>query len=527
MRGDGGKLNVYNSVMRINPLHYSLLAILILCGVGIFSYEIGVVHGQHESGFAAVGILERSQVLRPLLAVVTNLGGGNDKYVGSTDADRINGGAGSDYLRSSLGNDRVDGGPGTDLIRGNPGVDILEGGADADFIRGGDQSDRRIDGGEGDDFLMGNNGNDHMLGGNGRDRILGGGDNDTIIGGMGSDFLTGETGVNTYQFNSLSDIDGDVIEFASGDKLHFALSQTLYFTGNTVFSSKPGEVLITTGTLMTTLSVDSDGDAIGETVLTFIGSPTIGAHNVIGNVIFTNPDAVVTPDDGASGQLAAATLAIVKRFGSGHDRYVATAQNDTIYGGSGEDDLRGGAGNDRLYGGKHGDFLLGNGGDDELYGQEEVDFLLGDSGNDTLSGGDSHDFLIGGGGNDTLTAGEGSDRLVGESGDDVLIGSIGGDFMSGGDGADTFLFQSAANSVNHFIVDFEQGIDSIVLSYPTPLTFIGNQPFSNTAGEVRYEMNARTTFLAVDTNGDGIADAHIIIGTSLSLSESDVRLTNQ
>ncbi len=80
------------------------------------------------------------------------------------------------------------------------------------------------------------------------------------------------------------------------------------------------------------------------------------------------------------------------------DRFLASPDDDELYGYGGNDTLSGGNGDDSLYGG---------------------------DGNDVLRDGPGDDVMVGGAGNDTLYAGEGNDILAGEQGDDVLVGEGG------------------------------------------------------------------------------------------------------
>ncbi|CZF78934.1 Hemolysin, plasmid [Grimontia celer] len=120
----------------------------------------------------------------------------------------------------------------------------------------------------------------------------------------------------------------------------------------------------------------------------------------------------------------------------------------TLLATQGDDDtLIGGAGNDILYGGA---------GDDVVRGGTGQDILIGLAGDNALLGGDGDDVIVGGIGND---------RLFGNTGNDYLIGTSGSDFYFGGDGADYFVFTTLLDGEvsEDRIVDFEQGIDKVVL----------------------------------------------------------------
>jgi serralysin len=215
--------------------------------------------------------------------------------------------------------------------------------------------------------------------------------------------------------------------------------------------------------------------------------------------------------------------------GPGDDELFGRAGDDRLVGGGGDDILRGGPGNDVLLGGPGNDYLFGGGGHDELRGGAGDDVLLGGPGKDRLFGGGGHDELRGGAGNDHLVGGPGNDRLFGGPGNDRLIGGPGADLLVGGDGADIFVFRSVNDSLPDamdIIRDFVSGVDRIHLrsidadidtAGNQPFSFIGSDPFSNTAGELRLWNEV----LSGDINGDGIADFAItLIGVSM-LTEGD------
>ena len=55
-------------------------------------------------------------------------------------------------------------------------------------------------------------------------------------------------------------------------------------------------------------------------------------------------------------------------------------------------------------------------------------------------------------------------------------------------------------------------------------TYIGEQSFSGTAGELRWLRTADATYVQADVNGDRVADLAIIIGKSIDLHASDFLL---
>jgi len=91
------------------------------------------------------------------------------------------------------------------------------------------------------------------------------------------------------------------------------------------------------------------------------------------------------------------------------ERIRGTRNNDTITGSNGSNRLRGDAGSDALNGLNGDDTLEGGNGNDSLDGGEGRDLLLGDAGNDVLIGGAGFaDTMEGGAGNDTIYGGAGT-----------------------------------------------------------------------------------------------------------------------
>jgi Ca2+-binding RTX toxin-like protein len=173
-------------------------------------------------------------------------------------------------------------------------------------------------------------------------------------------------------------------------------------------------------------------------------------------------------------------------------------------------ELKGGAGDDRLDGGAGDDQLAGGDGDDILQGGAGDDRLSGGRGDDTLAGGDDDDILQGGAGDDSLDGG---------AGDDVLVGGLGNDTLKGGDGADRFVFNEPSDSASgtaDLVFDFNafegDKIDVSAIDANSwtleddAFTFIGDSPFSGTAGELRFADSSHYGVLEGDLSGDGEAD---------------------
>jgi Ca2+-binding RTX toxin-like protein len=149
-------------------------------------------------------------------------------YVGTTQANTINGTTGKDYLFGFGGQDTLNGGGGADVFDGGNGDDNINGGANTDTaIYTGNAGQAafdlnnsgnvRVDTGSRDtltgieilrfadgDFSLvkGTSGNDaNLLGSSARDIIVAGNGTDTLHGDLGNDLLVGNGGTDTARFS--------------------------------------------------------------------------------------------------------------------------------------------------------------------------------------------------------------------------------------------------------------------------------------------------------------------------------------
>ena len=193
--------------------------------------------------------------------------------------------------------------------------------------------------------------------------------------------------------------------------------------------------------------------------------------------------------------------------------------------------------------------IVGNAGDNVLSGLGGDDVMSGAAGNDTLKGGDGDDNMDGGSGIDTAsyadagsavtvslaltgfqnTGGAGTDKLanienlVGSGSDDTLSGNGGtnaitggggADTMTGGLGHDTFIYTSATDSTlahSDTITDLQNNVDFIDLSaLGTDFSIVNS--FTNSADQItlHYDSGTHITTIAIDLNGDGVADMQIL-----------------
>jgi VCBS repeat-containing protein len=166
-----------------------------------------------------------------------------------------------------------------------------------------------------------------------------------------------------------------------------------------------------------------------------------------------------------------------------------------------------------------------------------VNSVNGTSTNDVLdySGSAVSQSMSGGSGDDTLLGGAGADTIKGGNGNDVLTGGQGMDLLNGGAGADSFVFHNGdfagltyatADRIADFthsagdIIDLS-AVDAISGGADNAFTFIGTNPFTDVAGQLRYEISGSNTMIYGDLNGDGVADIAIGVTGVVSFVSSD------
>ena len=333
---DGGTGTSGFHGLDIDSVHYESA----LAGIVVdLRLSIGQVRSAGNGDAAAIGV-------DTLINIEEVYGSNFDDTMRAAD-----GSAGNAALYGQGGNDTLIGGSGADILSGGAGDDLLDGGGGRDMavyrlasagvtvslaISGPQDTGEGIDtlisiedlfGSTHDDLLIGNGGNNYLFGDRG---------NDILIGGAGFDILEGFTGDDIYIFESASDYALDVIEdFDGWDEIRFAATVTSTLT------LKPQEgidgIVIGTGF----------GTTADTTGLIALNVDASGASNRI----------LIIGNDGAN------TL-------------LATAFNDTVFGGGGDDQLSGLAGVDTLTGGAGADTFRDTSAG--LDGDTITDFARGD-----------------------------------------------------------------------------------------------------------------------------------------------------
>lgn len=458
------------------------------------SIETLVIDGVSRiGGNEAANVFDLSYLSSLSYSSEFRLNGGDDKFVGSSSDETVNGG---------LGNDSFYGGGGSDtyIIGDVQGTkEVFYGGADVDTLlfmtgptaakgaavlsglklsatqsfellefRPGNWDDgngavfgtaeanvfdfsffstqiyinhAHFDLGDGNDTYKGGYFAQWAEGGNGNDTLIGNSDNDTLDGGGGADSLVGGLGSDTYVIDSISDIlieatnapvyDRDTVITTLRSFSLSAVIENLQARGAVDFKG--------TGNALANVLTGAAGD---DTLLGLDGDDTLfgGTGNDVLN--------------GGSGSS-------VLNGAAGNDLLIGADRKDTLYGDDGSDRLFGGGGNDKLYGGKGADRLDGGAGDDDYYvegsgtvvidndkiGHDRV-FVLGRE--FQMTGAEDELIILSADGarisaletDDVIEGGHGNDTLLGLGGNDTLAGQGGKNRLEGGQGDDRYLVAS-------------------------------------------------------------------------------------
>lgn len=407
------------------------------------------------------------------------LGGpGNDRltHYGSGNSE-LDGGAGDDLLwGSDQVDDKIVGGSESDIINGRGGNDWIYGDAGIDTLIGGPGDDHLFGGDDNsEDTLEGGTGKDWLWGGAGNDTLRGGAGDDTLIGGKGKDTIgdkDSETGKDVLIANTI-EVDGTrLLPIAPSLPLDSRVAKSSQYKSIVKRIRDSDWLLVKNDELLSRperkihewIVADESHDILsgGPSHDFLIGSSQADfLHGNRGN-------------DWIWG-------------GGSNDRINGQPGNDVLFGNGGIDVISGGLGQDVLVGGAGSDFLYAttaptrlrpdNGsqpnpgtpdeiilvdseredkekqynlkdfyndpneladdtGQHEIFGGPGNDFIVGSDGPDLIVSGIGKDYVFGDSGNDYIFAGEGNDLIHGRAGNDVIIGGYGDDTLDGGEGRD-------------------------------------------------------------------------------------------
>lgn len=254
--------------------------------------------------------------------VTQGLTDGDDYYMGTPDAETVDGRGGNDSLYGGSGDDTLSGGDGNDILQGHSGNDVLNGDAGADTINGG----------------MGD---------------------DLITGGAGDDVFSSSDGTDTFVFGR-----GD-----GADILNVTLTPDRATTVRLRAGVAPTDLQLSAGQFGRDIAISVASTADSFTLKNFLDQAKDAA--AIATLRFEFADGTVWTGAQVLQQVFAGT--------SGNDYLVALSEGSAISGGAGSDTLMGGAGNDSLDGGAGLDTLSGGAGNDVLINGES---MMGGDGDD-------------------------------------------------------------------------------------------------------------------------------------------------
>ena len=203
----------------------------------------------------------------------------------------------------------------------------------------------------------------------------------------------------------------------------------------------------------------------------------------------------------------------------GFENIIGTDFNDSLTGDGGDNILVGGLGNDALNGGAGLDTADYGGASAAVVADLGLGTAILGLETDSLTG---IETLLGSKFGDSLTSDLSANGLNGGRGDDKINGGGGSDLLTGGVGKDTFVYASLSDSTlaaMDRIADLG-GKDRIDLSAldanantAGDQAFLQVAAFTGAAGQLRltYDAGTQQTTLAVDVNGDGLADFALLI----------------
>lgn len=150
----------------------------------------------------------------------------------------------------------------------------------------------------------------------------------------------------------------------------------------------------------------------------------------------------------------------------------------------------------------------------------------------TRVGGRKGDVLGGAGEADRIEGRKGKDMLSGLGGDDTLDGGKGNDRLAGGDGADSFMFADKLKGSTDKVLDFEAGIDAIVLDSgifrtlaPGPLSeadFVVGKSARDGSDRIVYDDRKGLLLYDADGKAGGKTMAICKIGKGADLGFDDI-----
>ncbi|MDQ4086805.1 MAG: SGNH/GDSL hydrolase family protein [Pseudomonadota bacterium] len=432
---------------------------------------------------------------------------GDDRLIGTEQAETIRGLSGNDLLDGGSGADRMEGGTGNDVyIVDNAADKVVEiPGEGFDEVRSSvshrlsEWTENLTLTGAGAINGTGNFADNRITGNAAANTFRDGGGADTFVGGGGDDHYVVSAHVIFDSAGNFffSDLD-EVVEEAGGgvDTLETNAGGTLHANL---------ENMILSGKLNVSAQGNSSNNSLtgnsGVNVLAGLGGDDVldggaGADRMEGGagndlyVLDNAADRVVEASSTGGTDTVRSSVnhqlglyvenltlvgdALAGTGNSAANRIIGNGLDNVLKGGSGADRLEGGAGNDSYFVDNARDVLV----EGAAAGRDTVtasfSYTLGSNLEDLVLAGTSGlsghgntlaNMITGNSGDNLLKGNSGADMLAGMDGADRLHGGSGKDVLSGGAGADRFIFDSALSSASNVdrLSDFSSADDTIVL----------------------------------------------------------------
>ncbi len=352
------------------------------------------------------------------------------------------------------------------LIFSTKSDDVVYGSANADIIVAGAGNDY-VTGGEGRDTLKGGRGNDWLLSGQHGDKIYGGAGRDQIDGGSGDDRLKGGADGDIFVFSGNGSDGADtIVDFEIGlDKLVIGNGTGGFKDIDDVeILDDRGTAVVSDGRTTIRLEGISREDVVTHSSSIFgDGADLIYRDGGTWDITDNPDDAGQTPSDPVVDETP--TDPVVDE--TPDDPVVDEAPTDPVVDETPDDPIVDETPSEPINAPNAiyatGGLIFSTKNDDVVYGSENADIIVSGIGHDYVVGGEGRDTLKGDSGNDWLLSGQHGDKIYGGTGRDQIDGGAGDDRLTGGADGDVFTFSGDGTDGADSIVDFEIGLDKLVI----------------------------------------------------------------
>lgn len=364
--------------------------------------------------------------------------------------------------------------------------------------------------------------------GNELDNVLIGQAGDNVLDGRGgADRMAGGLGDDTYYIDVRAD---EVVETAGEgyDRVFASVNYTLAGTNAERLTLTGGVAVYAIGNGLSNALVGNatanvlDGGGGADDMAGGLGNDTYVVDHAGDRVFETIGQGRDTVKASVSYSLAGQYIEALVLTGSANIDATGNSLNNTLFGNAGTNILTGGTGNDSYYVQTTADRVVEakNQGADTVFSTANYNLSGTYVEGLTLTG--TAVWAIGNSLNNILVGNAADNRMSGGGGYDAITGGLGADRMTGGDKSDRFIFTRVEDSTvaaSDRITDLsaEDRIDLRQIDADT--TRVGDQAFalvdalSGVAGQAAlvWDADARQTSLLLDVNGDGQADARVLL----------------